>query len=135
MGKTSTDVSLFEAFGPLQETRNTVNTMNDHSHFNTLDLPVYGEESDVTYTIEMIAELADVDSRTILRYQESGFIRPINLPGKEEPLLFDNECLRMLRRIEHLRSTYAVNEAGLKLILDLLREVEILRQDRRAARR
>lgn len=109
--------------------------MNDKSDFKPPELPVYGEESDVTYSIEMIAELAGVDSRTVLHYQESGFIRPVTTPDEEQAPLFDDECLRELRRIEHLRSTCAVNDAGLKLILDLLHEVEILRQDRRAARR
>jgi hypothetical protein len=47
--------------------------------------------------------------------------------------VFDDESLRSLRRIEHLRATCAVNDAGLKLILDLLREVERLRRERRVS--
>jgi MerR family transcriptional regulator/heat shock protein HspR len=95
-----------------------------------VDLPVYGDEPDASYSIEVIAELAGVDTRTILHYQEKGFIRPV-APESGEPALFDAECLRQLRRIEHLRATCGMNDAGLKLILDLLHEVECLRQERR----
>jgi hypothetical protein len=49
--------------------------------------------------------------------------------------LFDAETLRRLRRIEHLRSTCGVNDAGLKLMLDLLHEVECLREERRRSAR
>ncbi|MCC5838618.1 MAG: MerR family transcriptional regulator [Opitutales bacterium] len=97
---------------------------------NASDLPVYGEETDTAYTIEVIAELANVDSKTVLRYQEAGFIRPVNT-ADQATSLFDEECLRKLRHIEHLRATCGVNDAGLKLILELLHEVEILRQEQR----
>lgn len=48
-----------------------------------------------------------------------------------ETPLFDVECLRQLRRIEHLRTSCEVNDTGLKLILDLLHETECLREERR----
>ncbi len=97
---------------------------------NSSDLPVYGAGTDGAYTLEVIAELADVDSTTVLRYQEAGFIQPVANPG-EETALFDEECLRKLRQIQHLRTACGVNEDGLKLILDLLHEVEVLRQEQR----
>jgi hypothetical protein len=55
-------------------------------------VPVYGGEAEGTYTIEMIAELAGVDSRTVLHYQESGFIRPVETYGWEGTPVFDDEC-------------------------------------------
>jgi len=96
------------------------------------DLPVYGEDTDILYTIDIIAEMAGVDPRTILHYQEQGFIRPVS-PADQGSPAFDTECLRQLRRIEHLRHCCEVNDAGLKLILGLLQEVEYLRQERRQA--
>ncbi|MCC5789310.1 MAG: MerR family transcriptional regulator [Opitutales bacterium] len=94
------------------------------------NFPVYGKETDTAYTIDVIAELADIDSKTVLRYQESGFIRPVHTSNKAAPL-FDEECLRKLRHIGHLRATCGFNDTGLKLILELLHEVEILRQEQR----
>lgn len=99
------------------------------------DLPVFGADFEVSYTLQGIAELAGVDSQTVMRYQHSGFIQSVQTAvddGKER--MFDEECLRLIRRIVHLRATYAVNEAGLKLILDLMREVELLQNEQRTSR-
>lgn len=98
------------------------------------DLPVYEEEVDIGYSIEVIAELAGVHTQTILHYQEQGFIRPSSRePGDQA--VFDVECLRQIRRIGHLRETCEMNDAGLKLILDLLHQIELLREEQRQMRR
>lgn len=121
------------------------------------------------FSLAVVAELAGVNTRTVLHYQEQGFIRPLrprttlagddsgsSLPAEtktekatgtgtdtatsgdacsgESTTVFDTECLRQLRRIEHLRETCGVNDTGLRLILNLLQEVEQLRQLRRQAR-
>lgn len=77
-----------------------------------------------TYTLEVLAEMTGVSSQTIVQYQEHGLIRPE----------FDDETLRALRRIEHLRETCEMNLAGLKLLTSLLNEVELLREELRARR-
>jgi MerR family transcriptional regulator/heat shock protein HspR len=101
---------------------------------NEADLPTDGEEPDVRYTLDVFAELAGVNPRTVLHYQEEGFIHPVaQSPGP--PAVFDAESLRELRRIEYLRTVYQMNEAGLRLVLDLLHENERLRQERRRALR
>ena len=89
------------------------------------DSPVIDDETDAVYSIEVVAELAGVDAGTVLRYQEQGFLRPAGAAA------FDAGSLRQLRRIEHLRATCGVNDAGLKLILSLLEEVESLREAQR----
>ncbi len=99
------------------------------------DSPVYHVETDTRYSIEVIAELAGVHPKTVLHYQEQGFIRPTTTDTPGETALFDIECLRQLRRIEHLRATCQVNDTGLKLILDLLHEIECLREERRQQHR
>lgn len=104
--------------------------MNSDPSLHDADLPVYDDEADVCYSLEVIAELAGLNTRTILHYQEQGFIRPVSREAGEAAL-FDAGSLRQLRRIEHLRATFGMNDAGLKLILDLLHEVECLRQERR----
>jgi MerR family transcriptional regulator/heat shock protein HspR len=103
--------------------------MNSDSHFNDV------ENTDEGYTLEFIAAHAGVDAQAILRYQQRGFIRAVATGAGASVLLFDNEALRQVRRIEHLRVTCEVNEAGLALIVGLLREVEALRDERRRARR
>lgn len=96
--------------------------------------PVYEVEIGVWYSLEMIAELAGVEESTVMRYRECGFLRPV--PGAAEAgERFDEECLRQLRRIEHLRRECALNETGLRMILELLEEVEFLRQERRQGTR
>lgn len=77
------------------------------------------------YTLEILAEITGVSTQTIVQYQEHGLIHP--------PL--DDEAIRALRRIEHLRETCEVNLAGLKLLTSLLEEVEQLREERRVLQR
>ncbi len=108
--------------------------MNSDPFPPSADLPVYDAETDTCYSIEVIAELAGVNPQTVLHYQEQGFIRPA-ARNAADAALFDVECLRQLRRIGHLRATCAMNDAGLKLILDLLHQIECLREERRHLRR
>ena len=76
-----------------------------------------------TYSLEMVAEITGVSSQTILHYQEQGLI---------PPEAFDDEALNTLRRVDYLRCTCETNISGLKLILDLLDQVESLRTELRA---
>lgn len=106
-------------------------------------LPVYDEDTETRYSIEVIAQLAGVAPQTVLHYREQGFIRLAARAAPDDPAapetadeaLFDVECLRQLRRIEHLRATCEVNDTGLKLILNLLHETECLREERRQTHR
>lgn len=104
--------------------------MNTNPISDAPDLPVYGEEPDTYYSLEVFAELAGVDAGTVLHYQERGLLRSVSREASAAAA-FDAEALRQLRRIEHLRATCEMNEAGLKLILSLLEEVERLREERR----
>ncbi len=101
--------------------------MNTPSENDLPGLPLIEPDTDATYTLDVIASLTGVTSQTVLHYQEQGLISPA--AGQ-----FDAEALRTLRRIEHLRSTCAVNESGLKLILELMDEIERLRAELRARR-
>lgn len=92
--------------------------------------PAYDAENETFYTIEVIADMAGVDLKTVLYYEEKGFIRPASRDDGDDAL-FDVECLRQLRRIAHLRATCDMNDAGLKLMLDLMHEIECLREERR----
>ena len=87
------------------------------------------EDPDSAYTIDVIAAMAGVEVTTVVRYHEQGFLRPVQPEGGRDLLMFDADGLRQLRRAEHLRATCGVNEAGLRLILGLLEEVEQLRAE------
>lgn len=80
-------------------------------------------EDETAYSLEIVARLSGVDAELVMRYREEGLIRPIT--GSDD--CFDDEAVRTLRRIEHLRSAYGVNENGVRLILGLLEDVELLR--------
>lgn len=77
-----------------------------------------------TYSLEVLAETTGVSTHVIVQYQEHGLL----------PSRFDDEALRTLRRIEAIRETCEMNLRGLKLLTQLLDEVEQLRQELRARR-
>ena len=87
-------------------------------------LPVYEMES--TYSVEVVAELAGVDTRTVIHYHELGVVRSVS-----DAMEFDAEGLRQLCRLEQLRQSHELTDSGVKLIAELLSEIERLRQERR----
>lgn len=80
---------------------------------------------EVSYSLEIVSELTGASTQTIVQYQEHGLIRPE----------LDDETIRAIRRIEHLRETCEMNLAGLKLFTSLLTEVEQLREELRMHQR
>ncbi len=71
--------------------------------------------------------LVQVPRRHIVVYFKYGLVSPVIDPaysGWE----FDDEAIRTLRRIEHLRVDCGINLTGVKLIMDLSKEVDLLRQ-------
>ena len=77
-----------------------------------------------TYSLEILAETTGVSTQMIVQYQEHGILPP----------RYDDETVRALRRIEHLRQTCEMNLRGLKLLTQLLDEVEQLRHELRSKR-
>jgi DNA-binding transcriptional MerR regulator len=88
-------------------------------------------EHDAVYTLEVLCELVGVPSRTVLHYQEHGLISSAGNTGSSARG-FDDETLRTLRRIEHLRARYEMNLRSLRFTLGLLDELERLRGDLRS---
>jgi DNA-binding transcriptional MerR regulator len=91
--------------------------------------PANDPDGQPAYTLDIVAELTGVSTKTILHYQEQGLIRPAVSTGD-----FDDETVHTLRRIEHLRHTSEANLTGIKLILELLDEVDRLQAALRARR-
>ena len=77
-----------------------------------------------TYSLAILAETTGVSTQMIVQYQEHGILRP----------QYDDDTVRSLRRIEALRESCEMNLRGLKLLTQLLDEVEQLRRELRAKR-
>jgi len=97
-------------------------------------LQVFEPDARTVYTIEMVAQLAQVPRRLIVLYYKHGLVSPVRDPAGSG-WCFDEEAIRIVRRIEYLRSACNVNLAGIKLILGLTEEVERLRQELRFQQR
>ncbi|MBV8353523.1 MAG: MerR family transcriptional regulator [Verrucomicrobia bacterium] len=97
-------------------------------------LQVFEPDARTVYTIEMVARLAQVPRRLIVLYYKHGLVSPVRDPASSG-WCFDEEAIRIVRRIEYLRSACNVNLAGIKLILGLTQEVERLRQELRFQQR
>ncbi|HTB79390.1 MAG TPA: MerR family transcriptional regulator [Opitutaceae bacterium] len=94
---------------------------------------VFEPDLDAVYTLEVVVELTGVSSQTILHYQEQGLISPVAASGSGVRQ-FNDEALRTLRRLEHLRTRYEMNLRALKFTLGLLDKMESLQADLRARR-
>ncbi|MFN7564086.1 MAG: chaperone modulator CbpM [Prosthecobacter sp.] len=77
-----------------------------------------------TYTLEVLAQMTGLSTQVLVSYQEHGIIQP----------QYDDDTVRRLRRIEHLRESCEMNLEGLRLMARLLDEVERLREELRLRR-
>ena len=96
-------------------------------------LQIFEPTPNVVYTIDAAARLAAVPRHAILVYYKHGLLTPIL--DTEGGLYFNDEAIRALRRIEFLRLARGVNIAGIKMTLDLMKEVERLQAEVRFLRR
>jgi len=74
-----------------------------------------------------------VPRRGILLYYKRGLISPAVSP-EGAGYCFNREAIRALRCIEHLRSMHGLSLNGIKMILELMNEVERLRTEVRFLR-
>lgn len=88
----------------------------------------------VVYSIDAVVHLTQTPRHQIAVYCRHGLIAPVTMPEREG-WWFDEEAIRELRRIECLRVDYGLSLAGLRVLSELLREVERLREEVRALRR
>jgi DNA-binding transcriptional MerR regulator len=80
------------------------------------------------YPIETVATFAQVPRRHIAVYFKYGLVSPAIDP-MYGGWWFNDEAIRTLRRIEYLRGGCGINLTGIKLIMELTKEVELLRQE------
>lgn len=77
-----------------------------------------------SYTLEVLAQMTGLSTQVLVSYQEHGIIQP----------QYDDDTVRRLRRIEHLRESCEMNLEGLRLMARLFDEVEHLREELRLRR-
>jgi hypothetical protein len=88
-------------------------------------LQLFDLPADAVYTIEAAAQLAGVPRRTILVDCKHRLLSPL-LDTEVEGYSFDGDGMRSLRRIEALRTVCGDDFAGIRIILDLTKELERL---------
>ena len=86
-----------------------------------------------SYSLEHVIHHTGVSRRTILIYCNSGLIHPMKDPEQAE-MTFDDEAIYMIRHIEQLRENHGINLAGIRIIVQLLRELRQLRDEIRFRR-
>lgn len=95
--------------------------------------PLIEPDLDATYSLEVMARLTGASSETILFYHAQGLVPAVKVTAAEEHY-FDDEALRAIRRLEHLRTELQLNQPALKLMVNLLTELERLRDAARGRR-
>ncbi len=86
------------------------------------------------YPIETVVHLTRTPRHQIAVYCLHGLISPVTAPERDG-WWFDHKAIRVLRRIEGLRADLDINLAGLRIVAELLNEVEQLREEVRALHR
>jgi DNA-binding transcriptional MerR regulator len=85
-------------------------------------LQLFEPDPDVVYSIEITERLTQIPRRTIAVYVKHRLVSPLVEQGGG--MFFDEEAIRLLRQIEQLRTSYGVNLPGIKMIMQLLEELE-----------
>ena len=91
-------------------------------------LQLFEPDARAVYTLEAAASLTQLPRRLIAVYFKHGLVSPVMDPACSG-WYFNDEAIRILRRIEYLRTACGLNLVGIKLIMDLAREVERLREE------
>src|SRR5262245_17328782 len=105
----------------------------NHRQSQSVSVQVFEPEPGQQYTVDSAAYLSGVSRRTFLLYCRSGLIA--SLPDPENGAwLFDDEAIAVVRRAEVLRQQHRMDLSGVRLVFELWREVESLRQELRFLR-
>ncbi len=100
---------------------------------SSLALDVFQPTPDVLYSLDEAAHLAGVPRHAILVYCNAGLVRPVLQPPHGE-MGFTEEAIYSIRRIEYWKAVRQSDMGMLKIVFDLLHEVERLRAEVRFLR-
>jgi len=76
------------------------------------------------YVISVAAELAGVHPQTLRIYERKGLVSPRRTAGNTRR--YSERDIALLRRIQELTQEHGVNLAGVRMVIDLLSQVEEL---------
>lgn len=108
--------------------------MKRSKHKSTRAVQLFEPGPAAVYTIEAAERLGHVPRRMIAVYYKHGLVSPVIDPAYGG-YYFNAEAIRTLRRIDYLRTQYELNLLGVRMILQLMNEVERLRTEARRRRR
>lgn len=94
---------------------------------------VHDPQPGVVYSLEGVVHLTGASRRSVLVYCKSGLVKPQG-DGETGPMVFDDEAVYMIRRIEFLRSERGISLEGVRMILELSRELRRLQEELRFLR-
>lgn len=91
-------------------------------------LEVFRPATETIYSLEQTARLAQIPRHRIAAYFKHGLITPLEDPDTAG-WYFSGHAIRTLRQVEHLRNTFGMSMLAIKVTLDLMQEVENLRDE------
>ncbi|HEX6565876.1 MAG TPA: chaperone modulator CbpM [Chthoniobacterales bacterium] len=103
---------------------------NSHETKEYVRLTVINPDTGKLFDVTTAAEYTAVDPDGIRTYCREGLIRATRYKEDGDPL-FDEDGIYWLRRIQSLRTEMQLEGPSLRIVLDLMQEVERLRQELR----
>lgn len=84
------------------------------------------DEERAVYIISVAAELAGVHPQTLRIYERKGLLRPQRTQGNTRR--YSERDIEMLRQIQDLTQDRGINLAGVKMVIEMQAELEVLRR-------
>jgi hypothetical protein len=107
--------------------------MNENPRNTATTLQPFEPRPEDVYTIEAVVHITQTPRHLIAVYCHHGLISPL-APPERDGWQFDDEAIRELRRIERLRAEFGLELPALRLVVELHREIERLREEVRFLR-
>lgn len=98
-----------------------------------LSLELYEPNPAEVYTLEQVVRFTHLPRRQIVLFCRHGLVAPVMAPDGGG-WTFNDEGIRRLRRLAELRAAYQLNLRALRLVVELLDQVERLREELRFLR-
>lgn len=100
--------------------------MNGTQTITERGLQLFEPDPNAVYSLETASNLAQVRRHTILVFCKHGMISPVVDP-EVDGYYFNDEAIRVLRRIGQMQRDYNINLTAARIIVELMNEVERLR--------
>ncbi len=84
------------------------------------------DSSEPLYVISVAAKLVDMHPQTLRMYERLGLLKPARTDNNIR--LYSDEDIDRLRQVQRLTSL-GLNLAGVEMVLDLLKRMEVMRRD------